>query len=86
MVKFTNQIFLIFMAVSLYMIDFSRTQPSVYEDILSEIKQEKKPKQVREEANTEANTPIVYGKWWCDTSFKLNSVRDDVMTNDNYNM
>jgi hypothetical protein len=86
MLKFKNQNRLIILVVFIYMICLCRTQPSAYEDILSQTKQEKKQKQKNEEVNTETITPIVYGKWWCDSSLKLNSVREDVMTNDNYNM
>jgi hypothetical protein len=30
-------------------------------------------------------TPSVTSQWFCDPDFKLNSVRDEVMTNKNYN-
>ena len=35
--------------------------------------------------NEKPVAPSLIGKFWCDPSIKLNTVRQDVMTNKNYN-
>ena len=68
------------------LLHYSKCESSEYEKIISAVKSvDEIPNKSKEENFSQPITPIVNGKFWCDPSFKLNSVRDDVMTNHNFN-
>ena len=82
-----NIILIYFLLILICLIQLRKGSPSEYENIVSSFKQEDKiSNKSKEEIISQPITPIVYGKFWCDPSFKLNSVREDVMTNHNFNM
>ncbi len=82
-------LFLMFLVLAITLIKLSNCQASEYENIISSISLNQENKNQNKEKEGKSNqpiSPIFFGKWWCDPNFKLNSVRDEVMTNDNFNM
>jgi hypothetical protein len=62
---------------------------NAYEALLREAKQQYKPQpsqQATEEKKFDKNpiSPMVIGRFWCDPEIKVNTVRQEVMTNTNY--
>jgi hypothetical protein len=85
MLNFNKFLFLISLTFLSCLIQLSYNQPSEYEKILSQLKQDSTTIKSIKDNQSEPNTSIQIGKWWCDSNFKLNSVREDVMTNHNFN-
>ena len=68
------------------LIHYCTCLPSEYEKIISTVKPvDKVSNKSKEKTFSQPIIPMVYGKFWCDPSFKLNSVREDIMTNLNFN-